>query len=59
MQTLDLLDEGRRLCIFSIAFSGDNREVLGSSNEGYLYVLDRERNIRAAKVNYFKNIIFS
>ncbi|BFZ13401.1 hypothetical protein BsWGS_16440 [Bradybaena similaris] len=37
-------------CIFSLMFSSDNKEILGSANDGCLYVYDRESNKRTLKI---------
>ncbi|KAK9880734.1 hypothetical protein WA026_013058 [Henosepilachna vigintioctopunctata] len=50
LDALPLVENGRRFCVFSFAFSGDNREVLAAANDGCLYVYDREHSSKVAKV---------
>ncbi|XP_045462057.1 DDB1- and CUL4-associated factor 11 [Harmonia axyridis] len=49
-ETYRLVEHGRRFCVFSLAFSGDNKEILAASNDGCLYVYDRQQGTRVAKV---------
>lgn len=49
-EPLSLLNSSRRFCIFSVAFSNDGKEILGGSNDGDLYIYDRELNQRTLKV---------
>ncbi|XP_013410755.1 DDB1- and CUL4-associated factor 11 isoform X2 [Lingula anatina] len=43
-------DAGHSFCAFSIVFSADNKEILAGSNDGGLYVYDRESNQRCLKI---------
>lgn len=54
-EPLNLINTSRRFCIFSVAFSSDGSEILGGSNEGYLYVYDRNINQRTLKVSCVSN----
>ncbi|XP_013791990.1 LEC14B protein-like [Limulus polyphemus] len=47
---LFLSPEDRRFCIFSLRFSHDGKEILGSANDECIYVYDRELNKRSLKV---------
>lgn len=42
-EALEFRDDQDRFCLFSIKFSSDNREILGGSNDGCIYVFDIER----------------
>ncbi|KAI0217277.1 DDB1- and CUL4-associated factor 11 [Lamellibrachia satsuma] len=44
-------DSDNSFCIFSLAFSMDNRDIMGGANDGALYVYDREKNIRSLKID--------
>lgn len=57
-EPLSLVNTSRRFCIFSVAFSNDGKEILGGSNDGDLYIFDRELNHRTLKVSFRKNIFF-
>ncbi|XP_044760250.1 DDB1- and CUL4-associated factor 11 [Coccinella septempunctata] len=50
LETIRLVENGRRFCVFSLAFSYDNKEILAASNDGCLYVYDRQQGTRVAKV---------
>eukprot|EP00731_Ephydatia_muelleri_P026211 Em0018g311a len=50
--SLDLRpDDNMNFCAFSATFSGDNREILASANDGCLYVYDREKDVRILKID--------
>lgn len=38
-------------CLFSLAFSQDNQEIMGGANDGSIYVYDRQRNTRSLKID--------
>ena len=39
---LPLSADDSRFCIFSVRFSNDGNEILGSANDGFIYLFDRE-----------------
>lgn len=45
----------RRFCIFSLAFSNDGKEIIGSANDGHLYVYDLEEHARTLRVRFTLN----
>lgn len=49
--SLDLCPDDDNFCAFSATFSGDNKEILASANDGCLYVYSRERAMRVEKIN--------
>eukprot|EP00094_Tigriopus_californicus_P011468 TCALIF_11073-PA protein Name:"Similar to DCAF11 DDB1- and CUL4-associated factor 11 (Pongo abelii)" AED:0.19 eAED:0.19 QI:0/0/0/0.66/1/1/6/0/587 len=50
-QALPLSPDDGRFCLFSIRFSQDGRDILGGSNEGFLYLYDREAQRQSLKIN--------
>lgn len=48
---LHLFPSESSFCIFSLTFSSDNREILGGSNDGNLYVYDRDSNQRCLRID--------
>lgn len=54
-EALSLCPEHRRFCVFSLVFSSDGREILGGSNDGYLYIYDRECHQRALRIGGHDN----
>jgi len=48
--SLSLVPDTRRFCIFSISFSENGNEILGGANDGFLYIFDRDLNQRVLKI---------
>nr|XP_022344745.1 DDB1- and CUL4-associated factor 11-like isoform X1 [Crassostrea virginica]XP_022344746.1 DDB1- and CUL4-associated factor 11-like isoform X1 [Crassostrea virginica] len=48
---LQLMPRSHSFAIFSLTFSSDNTEILGGSNDGCLYVYDRESNRRTLQID--------
>lgn len=50
-KSLHLFPGDHSFSIFSLAFSSDNREILGGANDGCLYIYDRHEDKRTLKID--------
>lgn len=50
-KSLPLLPGDHSFCIFSLAFSSDNMEILGGANDGCLYIYDRHEDKRTLQID--------
>ena len=49
---LPLCTDNNRFCLFSVRFSSDGSEIVGGSNNGYIYLFDREANTQSLRIRF-------